>query len=159
MSAAAISAALAGAAQNLPSGYAAWDSAKKESLAKSLVIRIAENDPAIAASPWSFGSGVSPYFTSDAIELLNDQGVVHLLVEFPSIDRLDDGGRLTNHHKFWNIDQDSRNLAEAWSSKTITEMIEVSPSIKDGLYLLSIGVPPVRTDAMLSRPVLYELFE
>ena len=143
----------------MPRGYAAWDSAKKESLGKSLVVRIAEDDPAMANSPWAFGSDVSPYFTSDAIELLNDQGVVHLLVEFPSVDRLDDGGRLANHRKFWNIDQESRDLAEAWPEKTITEMIEISPSIKDGLYLLSIGVPPVRTDAMISRPVLFELFE
>ena len=159
VSAAAISAALAGAAQSMPCGYAAWESANKESLGKSLVVRIVEDDPATATSLWSFQSGVPPYFTSDAIELLNDQNVEHLLVEFPSIDRMDDGGRLTNHHKFWNIDQKSRNLAEAWPSKTITEMIEISPSIKDGLYLLFIGVPPVRTDAMLSRPVLYELFE
>ena len=156
VSAAAIRSALASAAQSMPRGHAAWDSAEKESLAKSLVIRIAEDDPAVATSPWSFESGAPPYFTSDAIELLNDQRVVHLLVEFPSIDRMDDGGQLTNHHKFWNIDQESRNLAEAWPSKTITEMIEISPSIKDGLYLLSIGVPPMRTDAMLSRPVLFE---
>ena len=159
VSVAALSAALSSAAQSMPRGYAAWDSAKKESLGKSLVVRIAEDDPAMANSPWAFGSDVSPYFTSDAIELLNDQGVVHLLVEFPSVDRLDDGGRLANHHKFWNFDQESRDLAEAWPEKTITEMIEISPSIKDGLYLLSIGVPPVRTDAMISRPVLFELFE
>jgi len=159
VSAAAIRSAIASAAQSLPSGYAAWESAKKESLGKSLVVRIAEDDPATANSPWSFESEVSPYFTSDAIDVLNDLSVTHLLVEFPSVDRLDDGGRLTNHHKFWNFDQESRNLAEAWPSKTITEMIEISPSIKDGLYLLSIQVPPIRTDAMLSRPVLFELFE
>ena len=157
VSAAAVKAALAGAAQSMPLHYAAWDSAKKESLGKSLVVRIAEEDPAMASSPWSFDSGMPPYFTSDAIELLNDHSVAHLLVEFPSVDRLDDGGRLTNHHKFWNIDRESRNLTEAWPSRTITEMIEISPSIKDGLYLLSIQVPPVRTDAMLSRPVLFEL--
>jgi kynurenine formamidase len=159
VSAAALRAALAGAAQCMPRGYAAWDSAKKESLGKSLVIRIAEDDPATVTSPWSFGSDVPPYFTSNAIELLNEQSVEHLLVEFPSIDRLDDGGRLTNHHKFWNIDQESKNLVEAWPSKTITEMIEISSSIDDGLYLLSIQAPPVRTDAMLSRPVLFQLFE
>ena len=155
VSAAAISVAFAGATLSLRRDCVAWDSVKT----KSLILRVAENDPAMVTSPWSFGSGVPPYFTPEAIDLLNQLGVVHLLVEFPSIDRLDDGGRLTNHHKFWNIDQDSRNLAEAWPSKTITEMIEISPSIKDGLYLLSIQVPPIRTDAMLSRPVLFELFE
>ena len=155
VSAAAVNAALEGATQSLPRAFAAWNSSKT----KSLILRIADEDPATATAPWSFESGVPPYFTSDAIELLNDQSVVHLLVEFPSVDRLDDGGRLTNHHKFWNIDRESRDLAEAWPSKTITEMIEISPSIKDGLYLLSIQTPPVRTDAMLSRPVLFELFE
>lgn len=155
VSAAAIGAALEKAAQCLPRDCAAWNSGK----AKSLILRVADEDPATATSPWSFESGVPPYFTSDAIELLNDQGVENLLVEFPSIDRLDDGGKLMNHHKFWNIVQGSKSLTNAWSSKTITEMIEVSPSIKDGLYLLSIQAPPVRTDAMLSRPVLFELFE
>ena len=158
VSAAAISAALAGVAQSLPSDYAVWDSVKKQSLAKSLVVRIAQDDLATATFPWSFESDVPPYFTTEAIELLNRHEVVHLLVEFPSVDRLDDGGRLMNHHKFWNIDQGARDLAEAWPSKTITEMIEIPLSIKDGLYLLSIQVPPVRTDAMLSRPVLFGLF-
>lgn len=155
VSAATIGAALESAAQCLPRDCAAWNSAK----AKSLILRVADEDPATATAPWSFESGVPPYFTSDAIERLNEQGVENLLVEFPSIDRLDDGGKLINHHKFWNVVQESRNLAKAWSSKTITEMIEVSPSMKDGLYLLSIQAPPVRTDAMLSRPVLFELFE
>ena len=30
-------------------------------------------------------------------------GIRHLLVDFPSIDRMHDGGRLTNHHLFWNV--------------------------------------------------------
>jgi len=107
VSAAALSVALAGAAQSMPRGYAAWYPAKKESLGKSLVVRIAKDDPATATSPWSFGPDVTPYFTADAIELLNDLEVMHLLVEFPSVDRLEDGGRLANHHMFWNIDHES----------------------------------------------------
>ena len=155
VSAAAISDALARAAQRLPRHYAAWNAAKT----KSLVLRVAEDDPARVTFPWSIKSSVAPYFTADSIELLNGQSVAHLLVEFPSIDRVDDGGRLANHHKFWNIDQEAKNLAEAWPSKTITEMIEIPPSIADGLCLLSVQTPPIRTDAMLSRPVLFELFE
>jgi kynurenine formamidase len=155
VSAAAINAALDTAAQRLPRKHAAWDNAAT----KSLVLRVAEDDPARTTSPWSVESTAAPYFTADAIELLNRRGVVHLLVEFPSIDRVVDGGQLANHRRFWNIDQEAGNLAEAWASKTITEMIEVSPSIEDDLYLLSIQTPPIRTDAMLSRPVLFSLFD
>lgn len=153
--AAAINTALANAAHRLPIHYAAWSSAET----KSLILRISRDDPARATAPWSFDSDVPPYFTADAIELLNHQRVFHLLVEFPSIDRLEDGGQLYNHHRFWNVDQASKNLAEAWSAKTITEMVEIPASIKDGLHLLSIQVPPVRSDAMLSRPTLFELVD
>ena len=40
---------------------------------------------------------------------------------------------------------------------THTEMITVPPEVDDGGYLISLQVPPVCTDAMLSRPVLFEL--
>ncbi len=154
VSAATISAALATASQRLPREYGAWHAAKM----KSLVLRVAKDDPARATFPWSVESSAAPYFTAEAIDLINREGVVHLLVEFPSIDRVDDGGRLTNHHKFWNIGQGAKHLAEAWPSKTITEMIEVPSAVEDGVYLLSIQTPSIRTDAMLSRPVLFELF-
>ena len=157
MSAAAISVAISSAKKSLPTQYAAWDAAPKESLSKSLVIRIATDDLAATAAPWSFESAAAPYFTEDAIDFLNNQQVTHLLVEFPSVDRLADGGQLINHHKFWNINRETRDLTQACPSKTITEMIEVSPTMKDGLYLLSFHVPPVRTDAMLSNPVLFKL--
>ena len=41
-----------------------------------------------------------PFFTRDAILYLNERGVSHLLVDIPSIDRLNDDGLLTCHHLF-----------------------------------------------------------
>jgi hypothetical protein len=40
-------------------------------------------------------------------------------------------------------------------SATITELIYVPEGVEDGLYLLNLQVPNLRTDAVLSRPVLY----
>ena len=148
--------ALASARHHRPSDFSAWDGAEE----KTLVLRIASDDPSQKTAPWSFSSEDSPpYFTADAIELLNQHRVKHLLVEFPSIDRMDDGGALRNHHLFWNLNRQSKSLNSAWPSKTITEMIEVPESLQDGIYLLSLQTPPVRSDAMLSQPVLFKLVD
>jgi hypothetical protein len=40
-------------------------------------------------------------------------------------------------------------------SATITELIYVPDGVEDGLYLLNLQVPNLRTDAVPSRPVLY----
>ena len=97
-------------------------------------------------------SGVNPtYFTVDAIELINQTGIKHLLVDVPSVDREQDGGKLISHKTFWNINTDIK------LNKTITEMIFVDNNIKDGLYLLNLQIISVDIDASPSKPILYEL--
>ncbi len=147
----AIKAALAQLQESQPIEYAAWEAVQK----KSLVLRIFQNDPAAPSVPWTFASAAAPYFSVDAIRFMNHQSVQHLLVEFPSIDRMRDGGHLVNHHQFWNVEPQTKRFPESSAAKTITEMIEVPRFIKDGLHLLSIQLPPALTDAMLSRPVLF----
>src|SRR5690606_23317290 len=49
------------------------------------------------------GENISPYFTNDAMRLIVEHGFDHLLVDMPSIDRLFDGGHLSNHRIFWNM--------------------------------------------------------
>ncbi|WP_435624535.1 cyclase family protein [Flagellimonas sp.] len=91
------------------------------------------------------------YFLGEAIQLLVDRGIEHLLVDLPSVDREKDGGQLVSHKTFWGVDGKER------LSATITELIFVPNNIQDGLYLLNLQVAPFENDAAPSRPVLYEL--
>ncbi len=92
----------------------------------------------------------TPFFTPKAIELMNNLGIEHLLVDLPSIDPRQDGGKLLAHKMFWRD-------AEMRTKKTITEMIYVPCSAKDGLYLTDIQMPKISTDAFVSNPVLYSV--
>ena len=99
-----------------------------------------------------------PYLTVDAMQAIVETGVKHLLLDMPSVDRMYDDGLLTNHHLFWNVDEQSHRLNDdAWRDKTITEMIFVPDEVKDGLYLLNIQVPAFCTDAAPSRPVVFPI--
>ena len=92
-----------------------------------------------------------PYFESEALKLLSDFGVEHLLVDLPSVDRESDGGALMAHHAFWNHPVATRQHC------TITEFIFVSDLIADGEYLLNLQTAPFENDATPSRPVLYQI--
>lgn len=92
-----------------------------------------------------------PYLTEEAAIWLRNNGVDHLLLDLPSVDREEDQGELKAHHAFWNYPEAPRHHA------TITELIYVPDSISDGLYLLEIGMAPFENDASPSRPVLYLL--
>lgn len=99
-----------------------------------------------------------PFFTVEAVETINRLGVRHLLVDFPSVDRMYDDGLLTNHHLYWNVVEKSHELSgESWQDKTITEMIFVEDEISDGIFLLNLQVPAFCSDAAPSRPVVFPL--
>lgn len=85
------------------------------------------------------------YFSPDAMRYIVQLGVEHLLVDFPSVDRVDDA-KLTTHRIFWN---------KPTSKKTITELVYVPNSTKDGTYLLNLQVAAFEGDAAPSRPLLY----
>lgn len=96
-----------------------------------------------------------PFFTVQALEAINEIGVRHLLVDFPSVDRMYDDGLLTNHHIYWNVVEKTHELsAETWQDKTITEMVYVDDEIRDGICALNIQVPAFCSDAAPSRPVI-----
>jgi arylformamidase len=80
---------------------------------------------------------------------LKEAGIEHLLVDLPSVDPESDEGKLTAHHHFWNYPDAPRRHA------TITEMIYVPESIKDGTYILNLQIASLQTDASPSKPVLY----
>lgn len=98
-------------------------------------------------------TGKNPiYFDTRLLKFLSKH-IEHLLIDVPSVDREHDGGKLSGHKAFWQVN------GELALDKTITEMIFVDNKIKDGLYLLNIQIIPVVIDASPSRPVLYKLQE
>lgn len=90
-----------------------------------------------------------PYLLPEAMEVLNQFGIRHLLVDLPSVDREEDGGKLLAHHCFWNVPDDPQE------TKTITELIFVPDEIKDGIYFLNLQTAAIENDASPSRPVIY----
>ena len=99
-----------------------------------------------------------PFFTTEAIQWLSQSNIHHLLVDFPSIDKMYDEGQLHNHHTFWNVPAGSHELTDTTlTHRTITEMIYINDDITDGLYWLNLQIPHFQLDAAPSRPVLYPL--
>jgi len=97
-------------------------------------------------------SGTNPaYLHHEAAKLIREKGVDHLLLDLPSVDKEDDGGKLSAHHEFWNYPDSPRVEA------TITELIYVDDSIPDAFYLLNLQFIAVENDASPSRPVVYKL--
>lgn len=93
-----------------------------------------------------------PYLLKEAIEYLNELGVMHLLIDMPSVDREQDGGALAAHHAFWNYPENTQ------LHKTITELIYVPNEVNDGTYILNLQIAPFENDASPSKPVLYRVF-
>jgi arylformamidase len=97
-------------------------------------------------------SGTNPcYLDIEIVDLLNDFGVKHLLVDQPSVDREEDGGALAFHHAFWNVPEKPN------FERTITELIYVPNDVADGNYILEIQLAAFHNDASPSRPVLYKI--
>ena len=92
------------------------------------------------------------YLSEEAINCINDEGIEHLLLDLPSVDKEIDGGRLVGHKIFWKT-QDTIQ-----KGKTITEMIYIDDEIEDGLYLLNLQIISVEIDASPSKPILYKIF-
>ena len=89
-----------------------------------------------------------------------EKNVKHLLVDLPSIDRMFDEGKLSNHRIFWNVGQGSFETSEAsFINNTITELIFVPDEVEDGNYLLNLQIAPFVADASPSRPLLFKIAE
>ncbi|MEM9050585.1 MAG: cyclase family protein [Bacteroidota bacterium] len=97
-------------------------------------------------------SGTNPaYLEPEALSFLRENGIKHLLLDLPSVDREVDGGKLDAHRHFW-----FSGKADDFEC-TITEMIFVDDNIVDGTYLLNLQTAPFENDATPSRPILFEL--
>ncbi|WP_286262582.1 cyclase family protein [Thalassotalea atypica] len=96
------------------------------------------------------------FFSREAILLLNERGVEHLLVDLPSIDRLHDDGLLTCHHLFWQvIEEQHQPTTNSLINKTITELAYFDDIISDGFYFINLQLTALINDATPSKPVLY----
>jgi len=93
-----------------------------------------------------------PYLTEDAMRYIVSKGIKHLLLDLPSVDRELDEGKVSCHKIFWNYPGD-----EVRKDATITELIFVPDSIKDGIYLLSLQLLNIQLDVSPSRPLLYKV--
>jgi arylformamidase len=92
-----------------------------------------------------------PYPTTTLIQNLVARGATHLLLDVPSVDRDEDDGLLSNHHIWWGLPPNTRELGAATrSDSTITELCAAPRALVDGPALFVFGLPPLGTDAVPS---------
>jgi arylformamidase len=115
---------------------------------KAVIIRTLPNN--VEKMNRQYSGANPPYLEADAAEYLASIDVKHLLLDVPSVDREDDGGKLLAHRAFWQYPKAPR------LDCTITELIFVPEFIADGSYLLNIQIASFENDASPSKPVLYK---
>ena len=117
--------------------------------AEALILRTLPNDRLKLRTHYSGAN--PPYLQREAVLHLVECGIRHLLVDLPSVDREEDGGALAAHRAFWDYPGASRKDC------TISELIFVDNSVKDGLYLLNLQIASFELDVSPGKPVLYSL--
>lgn len=114
-----------------------------------LMVRSLPNNNAKTSTNYS---NTNPtYFSEDAMHLINDWGIEHLMTDMPSVDREEDGGKLATHHIFWDYPNNPQY------HKTITELIYAPNEVEDGAYVVNIQITSLENDASPSKITLYEL--
>lgn len=122
---------------------------------EAIIIRSLPNDTVKKSKNYSNTN--PPYLQEAAAAFIREKGIKHLLIDLPSVDRESDEGRLVAHKAFWNV-KDIDNLnPDARHDATITEMIYVNDTVKDGSYVLNLQIASFENDASPSKPVLYSL--
>jgi putative cyclase len=125
---------------------------------RALVIRTMPND--VEKCGRDYVQQAPPFFTHAAMKLITRLGVEHLLVDFPSLDRMHDEGMLSNHRIYWNMEHGSFAASkDSRDTASVTEMIYVPDTVADGPYLLNLQFPSFIADASPSKPVLFPITE
>lgn len=131
--------------------HAVWKKAEEKGwvfAARSIVLRTntAENptEKLFSGTNW-------PFLEAEIGLFLREEGIDHLIIDQPSVDKEEDGGALACHHAFWGPNP------EESLHRTITELAYVPPTVADGPYALLLQVAPIENDAAPSRPLLYTL--
>eukprot|EP00871_Galdieria_phlegrea_P003519 jgi/Galph1/4168/GphlegSOOS_G2846.1 len=118
----------------------------KEHCPRILVVRTLPNGP--EKYPTSNNSVNWPYFTSDAVKVLDQFDIQHLLVDTPSLDRHPDGGRVEAHKSFWKVSSTgSQNNTTSprpkyQKGRSLTELCCISDPVKDGIYFIVLSLSP-----------------
>ena len=121
---------------------------------RALVIRTRPNPK----STFHRTDSAPPYLLPEAVLWIVEQGIEHLIVDLPSIDRVQDGGHLAAHRVFFGLPAGVQELDQARRAHcTVTELAYVPDAVPDGEYLLELQVPAICGDAVPSRPLLYAL--
>lgn len=124
---------------------------------QALVVRTLPNESSKLTYNYDAGP-MPPYFTVEAMRHIVEHGIDTLVVDLPSIDRAQDGGKLAAHRIFWGMPAGSTSAATATRKHaTITEMAFIDGAVADGPYLLNLQVAPFVIDAAPSRPILLPL--
>lgn len=125
---------------------------KTQFVAEALVVRTKPNQEEKKTRQYS---GTNPAFLEkEAMSEIVARGYTHLLIDLPSVDKEQDGGKVANHHIFWGLPEEKGR-----ENCTITELIYVPDNIEDGSYLIDIQRAAFELDCSPSRPVLYRLTE
>lgn len=119
--------------------------------AQAIIIRTLPNDDGKMNRQYTKTN--PSYLTHEAAQWMCEVGIKHLLIDLPSVDREEDGGKLLAHHAFWNYPFATR------FDCTITEMIFVKNEITDGDYFLNIQIASFENDASPSKPVLFDILK
>jgi arylformamidase len=123
---------------------------------KALIIRTLPNDEGKLTK--TYLPEIPPFFSTEAMLSMREKGINHLLVDTPSIDRIFDEGKLSNHRIFWRIEPGAFEVSgKSLIHNTITELIYVRDEIADGNYLLNLQIAPFAADAAPSRPILFAI--
>lgn len=123
---------------------------------QGLLIRTLPNDDSKKSRQYM--NNLPPFFSIEAMEYIASLNVNHLMIDIPSVDRTFDEGKLTAHHIFWNVKKESHDVnIKIHSMKTITEMIYVPETVKDGICIACIQIPDLCSDAAPSRILIYKI--
>jgi kynurenine formamidase len=117
--------------------------------AEALILRSLPNDDLKLRQNYSGAN--PPWLHHEAAAYIAQCGVQHLLLDLPSVDREEDGGKLLAHRAFWQYPDAMRQHA------TITELIYVPDVVRDGYYLLNLQTTSIDLDASPSKPVVFAL--
>lgn len=138
-----------------------------------LIVRTLPND--FEKYPTANHSVNWPYFTCDAIQVLDQFQIQHLLVDTPSLDRHPDGksfefikcvifmedtqgGKVESHKHFWAVASDS--LQSARKNRSLTELCCIPDPLRDDIYFIILSLSSFAfLDAVPSRPILFPLEE
>lgn len=128
---------------------AAWP-LDREHAPRGLILRGGHVTPAVQHD------AVPAYLSRQAMQLIVERGIEHLVVELPSIDRSQDEGVLCTHRLFFGLPPGSQRLADAARRRcTITEYAQIPAELADGRCFLQLTMPRIAGDAVPSQPLYF----